>query len=129
MIGDSQWIGGAAENGHYIKLNDFFAKEGIDMGDFIPRQSLVTLRAEGDTQLLALPAFGDVVGWTYRKDWFERPELRKEYKAKYGRDLDVPNNLDELKDIAQFFQKKKSMAKRSMEVIYRAIRRDHDGCH
>ena len=33
MIGDSQWIGGAAENGHYIKMNDFFAKEGIDMAD------------------------------------------------------------------------------------------------
>jgi multiple sugar transport system substrate-binding protein len=25
MIGDSQWIGGAAESGHYVKLNDFFA--------------------------------------------------------------------------------------------------------
>ena len=24
MIGDSQWIGGAAENGWYVKLNDFF---------------------------------------------------------------------------------------------------------
>ena len=24
MIGDSQWIGGGAENGHYVKLNDFF---------------------------------------------------------------------------------------------------------
>src|SRR4030095_6699488 len=29
LIGDSQWIGGAAENGHYVKLNDFFQKEGI----------------------------------------------------------------------------------------------------
>jgi len=28
MIGDSQWIGGSAENKHYVKLNDFFAKEG-----------------------------------------------------------------------------------------------------
>ena len=108
MIGDSQWIGGAAENGHYIKLNDFFAKEGIDMGHFIP--ATVTGYSEwpkGTPNYWALPAFGDVVGWTYRKDWFERPELRKEYKAKYGRDLDVPNNLDELKDIAQFFQKRK----------------------
>jgi len=108
MIGDSQWIGGAAENGHYIKLNDFFAKEGIDMGDFIP--ATVTGYSEwpkGTPNYWALPAFGDVVGWTYRKDWFERPDLRKEYKAKYGRDLDVPNNLDELKDIAQFFQKRK----------------------
>ena len=25
MIGDSQWIGGAAENGWYLKLNEFFA--------------------------------------------------------------------------------------------------------
>ena len=108
MIGDSQWIGGAAENGHYIKLNDFFAKEGSDMGDFIP--ATVTGYSEwpkGTPNYWALPAFGDVVGWTYRKDWFERPELRKEYKAKYGRDLDVPSNLDELKDIAQFFQKRK----------------------
>ena len=24
IIGDSQWIGGSAENGHYVKLNEFF---------------------------------------------------------------------------------------------------------
>ncbi|MEO1749751.1 MAG: carbohydrate ABC transporter substrate-binding protein, partial [Pseudomonadota bacterium] len=24
LIGDSQWIGGAAENGQYVKLNEFF---------------------------------------------------------------------------------------------------------
>ena len=29
MIGDSQWIGGSAENGHYVKLNDFFDARGI----------------------------------------------------------------------------------------------------
>src|SRR5689334_23407817 len=27
LIGDSQWIGGSAENGHYVKLNDFLTKE------------------------------------------------------------------------------------------------------
>ncbi len=36
MIGDSQWIGAGAENGHYVKLNDFFDANSIDMGDFIP---------------------------------------------------------------------------------------------
>ena len=108
MIGDSQWIGGAAENGQYIKLNDFFAKEGISMDDFIP--ATVTGYSEwpkGTPNYWALPAFGDVVGWTYRKDWLERPELQKEYKGKYGRDLAVPKSLDELKDIAQFFQNRK----------------------
>ena len=37
MIGDSQWIGGGAENGHYVKLNDFFDANGISMDDFLPR--------------------------------------------------------------------------------------------
>ena len=36
IIGDSQWIGGSAENGHYVKLNDFFDKEHISMDDFMP---------------------------------------------------------------------------------------------
>lgn len=105
MIGDSQWIGGAAENGYYVKLNAFFEKEGIDMADFIP--ATVTGYSEwpkGTPNYWALPAFGDVVGWTYRKDWFERPEIRSEYKEKYGRELGIPETLEELKDIAQFFQ-------------------------
>ena len=105
MIGDSQWIGGAAENGHYIKMNEFFNKEGIDMADFIP--ATVTGYAEwpkGTPNYWALPAFGDVVGWTYRKDWFERPELQAEFKKKYGRKLDAPQTLEELKQIGEFFQ-------------------------
>lgn len=105
LIGDSQWIGGAAENGQYLKLNDFFDANGIKMADFIP--ATVTGYSEwpkGTPNYYALPAFGDVVGWTYRKDWFERPEIQAEFKAKYGRDLGVPATLEELRDIAQFFQ-------------------------
>ena len=45
-----------------------------------------------------------MVGWTYRKDWFAKPELQAEFKKKYNRDLAVPKSLDELKDIATFFQ-------------------------
>ncbi|MCH2069456.1 ABC transporter substrate-binding protein [Shimia sp.] len=107
MIGDSQWIGGGAENGHYVKLNDFFDAEGITMEDFIP--ATVTGYAEwpkNTPNYWALPAFGDVVGWTYRKDWFERPEIQEAYKAKHGHDLAVPETLDELKNIAQFFQER-----------------------
>ena len=101
LIGDSQWIGGAAENGQYLKLNDFFDANGISMDDFIP--ATVTGYAEwpkGTPNYWALPAFGDVVGWTYRKDWFERPELQAGFQEKYGRPLAVPATLEELRDIA-----------------------------
>ena len=105
MIGDSQWIGGGAENGHYVKLNDFFDANNITMDDFIP--ATVTGYAEwpkNTPNYYALPAFGDVVGWTYRKDWFERPELQAEFQKAHGRALAVPASLEELKDIGEFFQ-------------------------
>jgi multiple sugar transport system substrate-binding protein len=105
MIGDSQWIGGAAENGQYVKLNDFFDKEGIKMDDFIPATVVGYAEWPKNTpNYWALPAFADVVGWTYRADWFSRPELQAEFKKKYGRDLAVPKTWDELTDIAAFFQ-------------------------
>ncbi len=105
LIGDSQWIGGAAENGQYLKLNEFFDANGIKMSDFIPATVVGYAEWPKNTEnFWALPAFGDVVGWTYRKDWFSKPELQAEFKKTYGRDLGVPASLDELKDIATFFQ-------------------------
>src|SRR5262245_13347822 len=91
MIGDSQWIGGAAENGNYVKLNEFFEKNNISMSDFMP--ATVTGYSEwpkNTPNYWALPAMGDAIGWTYRKDWFARPELQAEFKEKHGRDLAPP---------------------------------------
>lgn len=105
MIGDSQWIGGAAENNQYIKLNDFFEVNAISMDAFIP--ATVTGYSEwpkGTPNYWSLPAFGDVVGWTYRKDWFAMPEVQAAFKEKHGRDLAVPATYAELMDIATFFQ-------------------------
>jgi multiple sugar transport system substrate-binding protein len=105
IIGDSQWIGGAAENGHYVKLNDFFDKESIKMSDFVDATVVGYSEWPKNTpNYWALPAMGDVVGWTYRKDWFSRPELQKEFKDKYGWDLAPPTTYDQLKQIAEFFQ-------------------------
>ena len=105
LIGDSQWIGGGATYGHYVKLNDFFNKEGISMNDF----SDATVYAystwpKGSENYYALPAMGDALAWAYRKDWFERPELNSEFKAKHGYDLGVPENWDQLYDMCTFFQ-------------------------
>ena len=105
IIGDSQWIGGAAENHWYVKLNDFFAKEHISMDDFVPATVVGYSEWPKNTpNYWALPAMADAVGWTYRKDWFARPEIQSEFKSKYGRDLAPPKTYDELKQIAEFFQ-------------------------
>src|SRR5712672_168446 len=105
IIGDSQWIGGAAENGQYVKLNDFFKKEGISMDDYMPATVVGYSQWPKNTpNYWALPAMGDSVGWTYRKDWFNRPEIKAEFKTKYKRDLAPPKTWTELKQVAEFFQ-------------------------
>ena len=105
LIGDSQWIGSGAVYGHYVKLNDFFDKEGISMSDFSP----ATVHAystwpKGSKNYYALPAMGDALAWAYRKDWFDRPELKSEFKKKHGYDLGVPASWTQLHDMCSFFQ-------------------------
>ena len=105
LIGDSQWIGSGAVYGHYVKLNDFFDKEGISMNDFSP----ATVHAystwpKGSKNYYALPAMGDALAWAYRKDWFDRPELKSEFKKKHGYDLGVPASWTQLHDMCSFFQ-------------------------
>ncbi len=105
IIGDSQWIGGAAENGAYVKLNDFFDKNKISMDDFMEATVVGYSEWPKNTpNYWALPAMGDAIGWTYRKDWFSRPEIQADFKKKYGHDLAPPKTYDELKRIAEFFQ-------------------------
>jgi multiple sugar transport system substrate-binding protein len=88
LIGDSQWIGGGAENGHYVKLNDFFDANGISMDDFMPATVYAySTWPKGTPNYYALPAMADANGWFYRKDWFEMPDIEAAFKEKYGRDL------------------------------------------
>ena len=105
LIGDSQWIGGGAENGHYVKLNDFFDREGISMDDFAPATVYAySTWPKGTPNYYALPAMGDANGWFYRQDWFARPEIREAFRAEYGRELGEPQTQRELMEIAKFFQ-------------------------
>jgi len=105
LIGDSQWMGLAAENGHYVKLNDFFDKNNIHMTDFMPATVVGYAEWPKNTpNYWALPAMGDAIGWTYRKDWFARPEIQAEFQKKYKRELAPPTTYTELKQIAEFFQ-------------------------
>jgi multiple sugar transport system substrate-binding protein len=105
LIGDSQWIGGGAENGHYVKLNDFFDANSISMDDFAPATVYAySTWPKGTPNYYALPAMGDANGWFYRKDWFERDDIKAAYKEATGQDLREPQSQKELLQIAQFFQ-------------------------
>jgi len=105
IVGDSQWLGAASEGGHYVDLTDFFAEHNVAE---IMAPATVKYYAEypgNSGTYWAIPAEGDAVGWSYRKDWFEDPAEMEAFKAKYGYDLAPPETWAQLTDIAEFFHR------------------------
>jgi len=74
---------------------------GLDLDDYIGK-SFVT-GPDGDIRQLPDQQFANL--YWFRKDWFDRPDLKKKFKAKYGYELGVPVNWSAYEDIAEFFSK------------------------
>jgi len=103
VVGDSQWLGAGSTGGHYVDLTDFFNQHKLTD---VMAPATVKYYAEypgNSGKYWAIPLEGDAAGWAYRKDWFEDPKEKEAFKAKYGYDLGVPENYDQLRDIAEFF--------------------------
>ncbi|MBV7330963.1 extracellular solute-binding protein [Chloroflexi bacterium TSY] len=103
IVGDSQWLGQGAEQGHYIELTDFLVGEGI--ADTVTEATL-TYYGEyptGSGKYWAFPTEGDADGWAYRMDLFEDPDEMAAFEAEYGYALGVPETWAQLLDIAKFF--------------------------
>jgi multiple sugar transport system substrate-binding protein len=105
VVGDSQWIGAASEAGHYVDLSEFFAKHKLTETMAPATVKYYAEYPANSGKYWSVPAEGDAVGWSYRKDWFEDPKEKEAFKAKYGYDLDVPKDFKQLRDIAEFFHR------------------------
>ncbi|MEO6299545.1 MAG: extracellular solute-binding protein [Paracoccaceae bacterium] len=103
IVGDSQWLGAASEGGHYVDLTQF-VKDNHVLDTMAPATVKFYSEYPGNSgKYWSIPAEGDAVGWSYRKDWFEDPTEMANFKAKYGYDLAVPKDWKALRDIAEFF--------------------------
>jgi multiple sugar transport system substrate-binding protein len=103
VVGDSQWLGQGATQGHYVDMTDFLVGEGI--ADTVTEATL-TYYGEypaGSGRYWAFPTEGDADGWAYRKDLFEDPDEMAAFEAEYGYPLDVPQTYEQFMDIAKFF--------------------------
>lgn len=105
VIGDSQWIGRGATRGLYVDLTDWLPT-AIDIDKIHPRAARYLCEyPPGGGKFYAAPCETDAVGFVYRKDWFEDPAEQAAFKEKYGRDLTIPDNWDEFRDLAEFFHR------------------------
>jgi multiple sugar transport system substrate-binding protein len=105
IVGDSQWLGAASEAGHYVDLTKFVQDNKV-LDSMAPATVKFYSEYPGNSgKYWSIPAEGDAVGWSYRKDWFEDPKEMQAFKAKYGYDLAPPKDWKALRDIAEFFHR------------------------
>jgi multiple sugar transport system substrate-binding protein len=52
-----------------------------------------------------VPCMADALAFAYRKDLFEDAKNKADFKAKYNKDLTVPETWEDFKNIAEFFTK------------------------
>jgi glycerol transport system substrate-binding protein len=107
-INDSDLIGTHSRLNGAVNLTDWMAGEGADVTD--PMLDLddfmgLSFTTGPDGKLWQLPDQQFANLYWFRKDWFDRQDLKDQFKAKYGYDLGVPVNWSAYEDIAEFFSK------------------------
>jgi multiple sugar transport system substrate-binding protein len=103
VVGDSQWLGRGATTGLYVELTDWLPG-AVELKSLHPLAlKYLAEYPTGSGRYYAAPAETDAMGFAYRKDWFDDAQEKAAFKAKFGRDLAVPETWDELKNIAEFF--------------------------
>ena len=106
FINDSDLIGTHSRYDAVVPLSDFMAGEGkdvtsptLDLEDFIG----LSFTTGPDGKLYQLPDQQFANLYWFRYDWFQREDLQKQFKDKYGYDLGGPVNWSAYEDIAEFF--------------------------
>src|SRR5699024_8084122 len=107
FMNDSDFIGTHPRMQSVIPVTDYMTGDGkditlphLDVDDFIGK-SFVTWPLDNKMYQIPDGQFANL--YWYRKDWFDRPDLKKKFKDKYGYELDVPVNWSAYEDIAEFF--------------------------
>lgn len=105
-INDSDLIGTHSRLNLAVNLSKFMAGEGknvtspgLDIEDFMGIS--FTTGPNGDIYQLPDQQFANL--YWFRKDWFDRADLKKKFKQIYKYDLGVPVNWSAYEDIAEFF--------------------------
>jgi multiple sugar transport system substrate-binding protein len=105
VIGDSQWLGKGAVEGHYVDLTKWIREQGINKNLTEAALSGYAEYPKGSMKYWAIPLQGDAMGMAYRKDLFEDPAEQVAFLEKYGYPLAVPDSWEQLHDIAEFFNR------------------------
>lgn len=111
LVVDSQWLGGFAEPGWIVNVNDLIKKYpelNIEWYDRVVKETY-QVYPDGTDQLWGFPEEADAEVLYVRKDLFQDPKEKAAFKAKYG--MELPQtfedwekvSMDDFEKMCEFF--------------------------
>ena len=98
--------GTLAESGAFLVLDDFVGQYKPEWEKYYTGGRLtVESQAKYAGKYVCVSFDGDYQSWNFRRDLFEDPQNIKDFKAKYGWDLQWAETIEQLDQLAEFFHR------------------------
>lgn len=101
IVVDNYWAGEFPAGGWLEPLDGLVAKTpSIELNKYVP--SMLDMVGYYQGTLYMIPFYNYTMLLFYREDILKDPKLQKEYREKYGRNLEIPNNLKDYVELCTF---------------------------
>jgi multiple sugar transport system substrate-binding protein len=98
--------GTLAESGAFFVLDDFVAQHRPEWDKhYAGGQTTVESYAKYNGKYVCVSFDGDYQSWNFRRDLFEDSTEQKNFKDKYGWDLQWPETFEQLDQVSEFFHR------------------------
>lgn len=105
IVVDNYWVGEFTDAGWLEPLDSYIKKDNFDTSVYLDSMFEMVGQMNGTTYML--PFYNYAMALIYRKDVFEDPELTSKYLAEFGKELKIPDDLEEYVNISKFITKEK----------------------
>jgi ABC-type glycerol-3-phosphate transport system substrate-binding protein len=101
IVVDNYWAGEFPAGGWLEQLDARVKKTpAIQLDKYVP--SMLDMVGYYQGKLYMIPFYNYTMLLFYREDMLKDPKLQKEYKAKFGKDLAMPDNMKDYVDLCSF---------------------------
>lgn len=100
IVVDCYWVGEFAKAGWMEPLDQYIADSGFDTSVYV--DSMMNMVGKVDDTTYMLPFYNYMLSLIYRKDVWEDEELGAAYKQATGKELEIPDNMEDYVEACKF---------------------------
>jgi ABC-type glycerol-3-phosphate transport system substrate-binding protein len=105
IVVDCYWVGEFVQAGWLENLDPYIQKSGFDISQYVPSMMDMVGKVNGVTYML--PFYNYMLSLIYRTDVLNDPGLKAAYRQKFGKDMVIPDNMDDYVALCKFITAQK----------------------